>query len=123
MRRMTWVGVIAVAALAGVPTAVVAADGHHRASTSTGSPRADRADRAEKPDQAGAPGRSGSAHAREMQAVARAHRSGMKTWSACVRKAAASGKAHPTAGCVKPLPPGWVKHPDRHRGSAGPGSH
>jgi hypothetical protein len=60
-----------------------------------------------------------SAHASKMVAIARAHHDGMQQWQQCTAAARASNSS--TAKCTKPLPPGWVKHPNKHAGERPPG--
>ena len=54
-----------------------------------------------------------------MVAIAQAHRDGMTQWQRC--SAAARAADSSSANCIKPLPPGWVKHPNKHTGERLPG--
>jgi hypothetical protein len=124
MRGLVVTGVAAaVVALGGVPAAVALSHGgaHHASHSVPGAHAPGRSDdrsQSEPGEKAGEDrgkaGDHGSAHAGQMVAVAAAHRVAMTHWSACVQAAAKAAKSNPTAGCVKPTPPGWVKHRGRH---------
>jgi hypothetical protein len=127
MRSLVVTGVAAaVVAMGGVPAAVALSHGgaaHHASHSVPGAHSPGRSDDKDKADskagekageEHGKSGEHGSAHARQVVAIAAAHQVAMMHWSACVRAAARAGKSNPTAGCVKPTPPGWVKHPGRH---------
>jgi hypothetical protein len=122
--------VAAVVALGGASTAAALTHATHGTPSVVGSDhdrkaddKADKGDKSDKGDnEHGKSGTHGSANAKKMVAIATAHREGMTQWHACVRAAATAGKANPTAGCQKPLPPGWVKHPAQHPAGSRPGS-
>jgi hypothetical protein len=113
-----------VVALGGASTAAALTHGNHGASPGVGRDHVTKADdKADKPDsENGKPEKEGSAHAKKMVAIATAHREGMTQWRVCVHAAANAGKANPTTGCQKPLPPGWIKHPGQHPAGSRPGS-
>jgi hypothetical protein len=66
-------------------------------------------------------GPQASAHAQRMVQIAHTHRDVMHQWQTCVRAAAKSGASRPASACDKPLPPGWLKHPDQHPAGQHPG--
>jgi hypothetical protein len=74
-------------------------------------------EKSEAPESDDAGGRS--AHASQMVAIGQAHRDGMQQWQRCTSAARTSNDS--TAKCSRPLPPGWVKHPNKHTGERGPG--
>jgi hypothetical protein len=129
MRSLVVTGVAAaVVAMGGVPAAVALSHGgaaHHASHSVPGahapghsddksdSKAGEKAD-SEAGEDHGKSGEHGSAHARQMVAIAAAHQVAMTHWSACVQAAAKAGKSNPASECVKPTPPGWVKHPGRH---------
>ena len=60
-------------------------------------------------------GQSGAEHSKKMRDFAEQHREGMKRWQDCHQ----AGRAN----CVKPIPPGWAKHPEKHPGGWPPKHH
>lgn len=103
--------------------AVLGLGAHSMAATSQGSsssPASSQQPDEEKPEAPESDDPGGrSAHASQMVATARAHRDGMKQWQRCM--AASRASTGSSAQCRKPLPPGWVKHPDKHAGERPPG--
>jgi hypothetical protein len=95
------------------------ATAHHTPKSDDGKSKDDTADGTGTKDKSQGPGQHGSAHAREMVAIAMAHQAAMKKWSSCVQQAAGADKANPTAACgAKPTPPGWLKHGKTAKGNA-----
>lgn len=109
------IAVVAVVAVLGIGAHSMAATTQGPSSSAT-SHKAEKEKReAPESDDPGGP----SVRASKMVALARAHRHGMKQWQRCTAAARASNS--PTAKCSKPLPPGWMKHPNKHTGERPPG--
>jgi hypothetical protein len=107
---------VAVVAVLGIGTHSMAATSQGPSSSSATSQEPDK-EKPEAPESDNPGGRS--AHASQMVAIAQAHREGMKQWQRCT--AAARDSKSSTPKCSKPLPPGWVKHPNKHTGERAPG--
>lgn len=95
-------GCALVLALGGVGVANLAAGADH---SGTGKQHSPESTEHGKPDDHG---QSGAEHSKKMHDFAQQHREGMKRWQDCHR----AGRAN----CVKPIPPGWAKHPEKHPG-------
>jgi hypothetical protein len=106
---------VAVVAVLGIGAHSMAATGQGPSSSAT-SQKPDK-EKPEAPESENPGGRS--PHASKMVGIAQAHRNGMKQWQRCTAAARASSSS--TAKCSKPLPPGWVKHPNKHTGDRPPG--
>ena len=108
---------LAVVAVLGIGAHSMAATDQGPSTAGSASPREQGKSKPDAPESDGPDGRS--AHAAQMVAIARAYRDGMKQWQRCTAAVRASNSS--TAKCSKPVPPGWVKHPNKHIGARPPG--
>ncbi len=108
---------VAVAGVLGIGAQSMAATHQGPSTASSAGPREQGNSKADAPESDGPEGPS--ARSAQMVAIARAHRDGMRRWRQCTATARASNSS--TAKCIKPLPPGWVKHPKKHSGADSPG--
>ena len=101
-------GTALVLALGGVGVANLAAGADHSGSGRHHAPEQSEQSEPSEPSKPSAPSQVGSEHSKQMRELAQTHRAGMKRWQDCHRAQRSS--------CVKPIPPGWAKHPDKHPG-------